>query len=136
MKGLTGSCSTKKEGTEENKTFYYLSDIIKTIRPESCPVESKTVKASAKKVRNKVDKNESVYIKYISLTKKYLSEKKEGEHGELDRTDRIAVKTDISGYIRAQHYGSRNSMVKYIYIDDFDSVRWNTSKDKIVHVGL
>lgn len=47
---------------------------------------------------------------------------------------RVAVKSEVSGFIRLQHYGTGNSLSKYIYVDSFESTRWTSSGERVVKV--
>lgn len=51
-----------------------------------------------------------------------------------DNVLRGAVKSEVSGFIRLQHYGTGNSLSKYIYVDSFESTRWTSSGERVAKV--
>lgn len=55
---------------------------------------------------------------------------------ELDKTDRQLKDINVRGFLRRQHYGKNLELIKWIYIESFDSKRWTKNKDKKIIVDL
>ena len=52
----------------------------------------------------------------------------------LDKEGRTLQATRVVGFLRRQHYGPRNSKVKFVYIDAHDSHAWEKDGIRIVRV--
>ena len=52
----------------------------------------------------------------------------------LDKEGRTLQATRVVGFLRRQHYGPRNSKVKFVYIDAHDSHAWKKDGIRIVRV--
>jgi len=76
-----------------------------------------------------VKKTEWTYQR-IYLDKKYTSSSNNSFHEVLDKNGKVKKIVEISGFLRYQHYGVKNSLGKYIYIESFESSRWIKEGDR------
>lgn len=115
--------------------FSFMVRLSLLMESERAPVEVSSVRPSSKRTRNSYLPSDRVTVRYVSLSRRYASSRTQsGEVGHMDETGRVAVRSEVSGFIRLQHYGTGNSLSKYIYVDSFESTRWTSSGERVVKV--
>ena len=68
---------------------------------------------------------------YVSLSKEYKERRKQAEEKHpLNKDNMELIPTQVSGYIRTQHFGKGNRETKRIWVDGFVRNQWNTKNAK------
>lgn len=73
----------------------------------------------------------------VSLTTKYVQAMrawKPTDTVKLEQEGKIQKTIEVHGFVRRQHYGAGNSMIKYVYIDNHDRQAWVKEGIRIIHV--
>lgn len=108
-----------KEGIEFIRKFHAIKECEKT------PIE--VVSAESKKSQNLskkgIRKTGGIFRYQISLTKRYVSVKKE-KHEAMDKEGKTLAVVKVSGFIRNQAYGEGLSLRKKIWVDSFTRGQW------------
>lgn len=124
--------------TDENKyksavsfiaKFYVLYNATKT--PISIMKESEAKMNTKTNSKNKSITDVHVQHYYVSLSKEYKERRKQAEEKHpLNKDNMELIPTQVSGYIRTQHFGKGNRETKRIWVDGFVRNQWNTKNAK------
>ena len=72
---------------------------------------------------------------YVTLSKDFRERRKAAvSYGVRDKTGLELIPTQVSGYIRTQHYGPGNRETRLIWVDGFVRGQWNTKAPRNVSV--
>lgn len=72
---------------------------------------------------------------YVTLSKDFRERRKAAtSYGVRDKSGLELIPTQVSGYIRTQHYGPGNRETRLIWVDGFVRGQWNTKAPKNVSV--
>ena len=120
--------------------FAFLTIFALMMEAEKTPI---TVDHGTKKSRKRnqsKDRNSNLsdWIELrVLIDAEYTARKKQKSVADaipIDKSDKEKRDVSIDGYVRLQHYGPNNSLTKSIFVDDFDSSRWVSTRDKKITV--
>jgi len=107
------------------------------LEAEKSPVmiDSGNKKSIKRNLKENRKKNLADWIeRRIYIDANLIQSKKNTERVVMDKEDKFLKDVAIQGFLRRQRYGTNNELMKWIYIDDFDSSRWTNKSNKRITV--
>lgn len=112
------------------KCFSFAAKLRLMLLAERNPVEERTANIGSSVffdgIQTPPQKKDGVTYSVVSLTRDFREARAsyESKGGHIDKTGKKVVEKFIAGFIRRQHYGQNNALVKTIFVSPFTNRFW------------
>lgn len=124
-----------------NRRFYnallYAFKFVRLRRCDKTPVLVEPRYKVRKAGNSECGNRNTLVHQQVSLTESYrhaLRRQKDGEVVALDKEDKELKAVRVCGFVRKQHYGKGNALIKDVYIEAHESHAWKKTGLRIIKV--